>query len=310
MSIKALKKVVLCKVEATQGVDASPAAGTDALLALNVRVTPINIRYADRNTAVPFFGHAGQVNVGETMQLEYDIEIAGAGGVDTVPGYAAALRGCALSETVTPTTGPVSYAPISDSEESVSQYFFFEDQQHIMLGAFGSVEMRFTEGGFPVLHYTWEGIYGGVSTQSPGTPVLTAFQDALAMTKANTTFSLHGFAGVLSSLTLTQGNTTVYKNRPNSESMHFTDRKSTGQLTLELPKLAVKDFIAICRSGATGALALVHGTTAGNKVLIDAPAVQLTNPRYAEGDNIVELSMDMNLRYSAAGNDEFTYKTQ
>ncbi|SFK92075.1 hypothetical protein SAMN05216302_102113 [Nitrosomonas aestuarii] len=310
MSIKALKKIILCKAEVTQGVDAVPVVGSDALLALNANVTPANIRYIDRNAAVPFFGNSGQINVGETMQLEYDIEIAGAGAVDSAPGYAAALLGCATAETIIPTTGPVTYNVVSDSEKSVTQYFYWEDQLHKMLGAFGSVELRFSEANVPLMHFTWEGIYGGITTSAPGSPDLSAFQDALAMTKANTTFTLHGYAAPLASLTISQNNTNVYKNRPNSEKMHYTGRSSTGSVTIELPKIAVKNFVEICRSGTTGALALVHGTTAGNKVLIDAPNVQLTNPRYSEADNLAELTMDMNFKYSTAGNDEWTFKTQ
>ncbi len=284
--------------------------GSDAMLALNVSVTPANIRYIDRNAAVPFFGNNGQINVGETMQIEFDIEAAGAGAVDSAPGYGPAKLGCGMSETVTPTTGPVTYNVISDAEKTVTLYFYWENQLHIMLGAKGTQEYRFSEGAVPLIHFAFEGIYGGISASTPGAPNLSAFQDALAMTKANTTFTLHGYAAPLASLTITQNNSNEYKNRPNSEAIHYTGRSMAGNVTIELPTIAVKDFISICRSGTTGALALEHGTVAGNKVLVDAPNVQLTNPRYNEDSNIAMLTMDMNLKYGTAGNDEFTYKTQ
>lgn len=310
MPMKANKKVVLCKVETTYGVDASPTVADDAMVVLNLNPTPISIRYVERNQALPFFGNRGQIAVGETMLLEYDVEIAGAGGVAAVPGYSDVLRGCAMAETITATTGPVTYSLVSESEESCTQYFYWDGVLHKMLGSYGTVELRFQEGQFPIMHTTWEGVYGGITEVTPGAPVLTAFQEPKAMTKANTTFSLHGYAAPLASLTLTQGNEFVYKNRPNSERIYYTNRVSRGQVVIELPKPSVKDFVAICRSGVTGVLTMVHGTTAGNKVLLDAGQTQLINPRYSEADNMVMLTMDINFKHTDAGNDEWTYKTQ
>ena len=310
MPMKANKKVVLCKVETTYGVDATPVVGTNALVVLNFNIVPTNIRYAERNQALPFFGNRGQINVGETVTLEFDLEMAGAGAVASVPGYAAVLRSCGMAETITPTTGPVTYSLVSDAEESATYYFNYDGVLHKLLGGYGTIEIRCSEGQFPVLHVTVEGFWGGITEVAAGTPVLTAFQEPKALTKANTTFTLHGYAAPLASMTITQGNENVYKNRPNSERLYFTNRVSRGQVVIELPKPTVKDFVGICRSGATGALSMVHGTTAGNKVLIDAGQVQLTNPRYSEDSNIVMLTMDMNLRHTDAGNDEWTYKTQ
>lgn len=310
MPMKANKKVVLCKVETTYGVDSVPTVGANAMVVLNLNPTPISVRYVERNQALPFFGNRGQISVGETMLLEYDVEIAGAGAVAVAPGYSPVMRGCAMAETITPTTGPVTYSLVSENEESCTQYFYWDGVLHKMLGSYGTMELRFQEGQFPVMHTTWEGVYGGITEVTPGAPVLTAFQVPKAMTKANTTFSLHGYAAPLASLTLTQGNEFVYKNRPNSERIYFTNRVSRGQVVIELPKPSVKDFVELCRSGATGALTMVHGTTAGNKVLIDANQAQLTNPRYSEADNMVMLTMDINFKHTDAGNDEWTYKTQ
>lgn len=308
--MKSNKKLLTCKIETTYGTDATPAVGTDDVLVSNFSVTPLNVRYAERNHALPYFGGRGQINVGETMQMEFDLEMAGAGAVATAPGYGSVLRACAMAQTITPTTGPVDYDMISDAEESASFYFYWDGVRHKMLGAYGSAEWRISEGQIPYIHITLEGLYGGIAVAAPGTPVLTAFQTPLAATKANTTFSLHGYAAALASLTITQGNQHVYKNRPNSEKMHFTGRQTVGKVSIECPKTDVKDFFTICRAGTTGALAMTHGITAGNKAILSAGQVQLTNPRTGEGDNMIMLDMDMIFIPTAAGNDEFTYSTQ
>lgn len=118
------------------------------------------------------------------------------------------------------------------------------------------------------------------------------------------------YAAALASLTINQGAQMVYKNRPNSEKIHYVDRKVTGQVSIECPKTDVKDFFAICSAGTTGALAMTHGTTVGYKGILAASTVQLTNPRTSEGDNMVMLAMDMIFLPSDAGNDELTYATQ
>ncbi len=309
--MKSNKKFLTCKIETTYGVDITPAVGTDDVLVSGFSITPVNIQYAERNNARPFFGAQGMINVGEYMQMEFDLEIAGGGAVATAPAYKAVLRACAMAETITAVTGPVTYSPISDAEESGSVYFYWDGVRHKMLGSMGSVEWRLNEGQIPVMHVTMLGLYGGIAVAAlGGTPSLTAFQKPLGINKANTTFSLHSYSAVLSALSINQGAQMIYKNRPNSEKIHYVDRKVTGQVTIECPKPDVKDFFAICRAETTGALALTHGTTAGNKGILAASTVQLTNPRTSEGDNMVMLAMDMIFLPSSAGNDELTYATQ
>lgn len=308
--IKALRKVIFNKVEAAYGVDAVPVAATDALLVHNFTGVPVEIQYQERNPALPFFGNQGQVKAGELMRMEYAIEAAGAGAVDGAPKYGSCEKGCALSETITPVTGPVTYAPISSGEQSVTKYFYWDGLLHKMLGARGTVSRRFAEGGVPMNHYTWTGLYGGITDVALPTPTLTGFQTPLTVNKANTTFTLHGYAAPLANLSIDLGNVIGYKNRPNQEVVRFTDRKTRGSVTIELPTIAVKDFFTIARNTTFGALALVHGTVAGNKVLIDAANVQLTNPSYTEAEGVAMLTMGMEIRPSAAGNDELTYKTQ
>lgn len=309
--MKSNKKFLTCKIETTYGTDVTPAVGTDDILVSNFSITPVNSRYTQRNQARPFFGAQGQIVVGETMGMEFDLEMCGAGAVATVPAYGPVLRICAMSETVTPTTGPVTYATISDNEESASIYFYWDGVRHKMLGARGNCEWRISEGGIPYIHITLEGLYGGIAVAAlGGTPDLSAFQTPLGVTEANTTFSLHSYTAALASLTINRGAKNVYKNRPNSEKVHFVNGEVTGQVSIECPKTDVKDFFAICRAGTLGALAMTHGTSNGNKAILAASSVQLTNPRTSEADNMVMLAMDMIFLPTDAGNDELTYATQ
>ena len=68
--------------------------------------------------------------------------------------------------------------------------------------------------------------------------------------------------------------------------------------------MATKDWWTSIKNVTTGALALVHGTTAGNKVQIDAPNVQLITPQYQDQDGIAMLQCGLVFAPGASGNDE------
>lgn len=308
--MRANQKVILAKIGTPYGTDSVPVPATDAMLVQDFKLKP-NLRFVNRgNLALPYFGNRGQIKVGDTFVIEFDVEMAGAGGVATVPGYWPLHHGCGMAETITPITGPVTYSLITTGEESLTIYFNWDGVLHKALGCLGTIELKVSEMQVPLIHYRLEGLYGGITEASGGTPVLTAFQKPLAVNKSNTTFTLHTFAAALKELTITQGNTNEYKNRPNSEKMVFTGRSSTGRAVIELPLPSAKDFIAIARAGTTGALALVHGVSAGNKVLIDAPQVQIGELDYSEEQNTAMLTMNLHFQHTSAGNDEWTYKTQ
>lgn len=305
------RKVILAKIESTYGTDPTPVAGTDALLVHDFNFTPVELQWQERTPALPYYGNQGKLKAGEFMRCEFDVEMAGAGGVATVAKYGPVLRACALSETVTPTTGPVTYAPISTGEESVALYYNWDGLQHKMLGARGTVSLRLTAGQTPKLHFSLLGLYGGITDVALPTPTLTGFQKPLVVNKTNTpTCTLHGYAAPLQELVIDYGVANEYVNRPNQEKVHFVGRKVTGAITLEVPSIATKDYFTILRAETTGALAVVHGTAAGNKALIDAATVQLSDPRYSEVNGIGYLQMGLDFLTTSAGNDELTYKTQ
>lgn len=308
--IKAKRKVITAKIEAVYGTDPVPAVATDSLLVHNFSATPKQIRYVERDPALPYFGNGGQIKVGETMQMQFDVEIAGAGAVADAPKFGPLLRGCSLSQTITPITGPVDYAPVTTGEESVTIYFYWEGLLHKMLGARGTIGWTFSAGQVPLKRFTFEGLYGGVTDVALPVPTLTGWQRPKAVNKANTTFALHGFAAVLRELTVNQGNVMQYVNNPNDESIRFIDRKARGSVTIEMPLIAAKNFFSTIDAETVGPLALAHGTVAGNKALLNAAQVQLTNPAYSEGDGTAVLQMGLEFQPSAAGNDEFKYSTQ
>lgn len=92
-------KVVLVKPEGVYGTDAVPTPAADALIIRDeIRAPQLEVLYADRKNAKAFFGRQEQIVVGSKINVGFDVELAGAGVAGTAPGWAKAVRGCAMGE--------------------------------------------------------------------------------------------------------------------------------------------------------------------------------------------------------------------
>lgn len=312
MALRWRQKVMLLKIESAYDTDATPTGAADAVLMENVEITPLAGGTIDRKTVRPWRGAEKKLLVNTHVALGFTVELAGAGAVDTAPAYGAALRACALSETITPTTGPVEYDPVSSGDESVTAHFHLDGSKHAITGLRGDVsEILFKKDQIPTVKFDMLGTYVGPVAAADPTPTFTPWKDPVAATTVNTpTFTLHGFAGILEELTLKLGLDVKRIARIGDERTEIDDRAASGAITIEAPALGTKDFFAIAKAETTGALQLIHGVGDGNIVQLDAPNVQLLNPRYGESEGTAMLLVDLNLVPGAAGDDEFKITTK
>lgn len=200
------------------------------------------------------------------------------------------------------------YAPVSSGFESATIYFYKDGVLHEMNGARGTVSFGINRLQRPTMRFRMTGLYVAVVDVANASPTLSGFQQPLPVNNTNTTaFSLHGYSSwVLDSLAVDLANAVTYRHLVGSETVQITDRKPAGSVLVEAVTVTAKDIWAAVRNVTQDELTIKHGTTAGNIVFIDAPNVQLVNPRYSQQDGIEMLGMDMLLLPSAsAGNDEF-----
>ncbi|MBF0093990.1 MAG: hypothetical protein HQL34_05535 [Alphaproteobacteria bacterium] len=198
----------------------------------------------------------------------------------------------------------VAYQPVGSGEESLTLYFNLAGNRHKLLGARGSVACEFQTGQLPRFRFKFLGLYVGPDAASQPSVDLAPFKQPVPVNNANTPdFSLHGYAGVMKSLTLDLGVQVHLRDFVNSALVAITDRQGSGNVTLEAPAIGTKDFFADAINATLGPLAFVHGVTAGNIVGIDAPKVQVLKPRYGDDQGIAVLEMDL-VPTPDAGNDE------
>lgn len=274
------KLALLAKMEVTYGTDSVPTGAANAILATDVTYTPLEGGEESRELLLPYLGHQGIILTGLHGRLEFSVEIAGAGAAGDVPGYGPLLRACGLAETIDAGVD-VQYAPVSTGFEAVSIYYNRDGVRHILVGARGNVSMDFTPQRIPRFRFTMLGLHGTVADTALPTVDHDDFQTPVTVSKANTTFSLHGYAGPTESVAIDLGNQVEPRLLIGAESIPIVDRKATGNAVIEAALLAGINWDGIARAHTTGALALAHGTDAGNIVQVAAPAVQIG--RYSEG---------------------------
>lgn len=296
---------LLSKIETTYGVDATPTGANNAIIAINPTLTPIEGQEISRELLFPYLGNPGIILTGTYAKLEFSVEVAGAGAAGTAPKWGPLLRGCGWSETVNAGTSVV-YAPVSSGLESLSHYFNLDGVNHVLLGSRGSWVREYAAQQIPRWRFSYSGLIGTIADTALPALTLAGFQKPLVVNKANTTVSLHGLSAIAERINIDCGNQVEPRLLIGYEGIEIVDRVMVGQAVLEADLLAAKNWFDIAQKATTGALAITHGTVAGNIVQDAAAAVQIGRPTYGDSNKIVNITLPLSIIPGASGNDEFS----
>jgi hypothetical protein len=303
---KSMKKlVVLAMVQTALGVEATPTPAANSILVRATMPQIINAEFVERHNIQGYKGNFGSLAVGVHRAMEMEVELAGSGAAGTAPKWAPLLLACGFSETLLATTS-ATYAPVSSGEPVLTMLGYLDGLLFKMTDCKGTVSFEFNSKNIPVMKFKFMGVYSTpTDTAFPTGMVYSGFVQPLTVGKANTpTFTWAGYAAVVQNLGFDVANSLVWRDLINFTGANSADRKPTGSLTMELPSVAALNLGEITRLGTTGALALVHGVTAGNIIQVDMPKTQLTAAPTITNDN--EIAM-VGLQYSiqpSTGNDE------
>lgn len=304
MAKKMRNALILAKTEVTYGTDPVPTGAANAMLVKGIAPQPLSAEFADRDLIKPYFGGSEQLLASVHSEVEFEIEIAGSGAAGTAPAWAPLLKACAFGETITAATDVV-YKPITDSITSVTIYYYLDGLLHKMTGARGTVSLGLSPKGIPTFKFKFLGKYNEPTDATQ--PTDADFSDFLTPLVVNTintpSWSLHGYTGNLSALSIDVANDVIYRELIGTSGVEITNRKPVGSATFELGTVAAKNWAETITDGTTGALALTHGTAAGNIIQIAAPKAQLSSPSYSDDNGVAMLSISMSL-VPDDGNDE------
>ena len=380
MALLSRKRLILCKSEASYGVDITPA-GTDALLVRSLDVTPIEADVVSRDLIRNYLGNSDQLLAQTRVSISFQVEMAGSGAAATAPRFSSLLKACGMAETITAaavtgsavaggagtitlaagasavddfyngmvisiTSGTgnghiglitdyvgstkvatvqastatfvpaaasaysiaanVGYLPVSTGFSSATIYFNNDGILHKITGARGTFTLTTGVGEIPTIDFQLTGIYNApTDTAAPTTTYSDQATPVIFQAGNTSAFSILNYTACLQSLSFNVANETVYRELVGcTKEVMITNRAPAGECMIEAPTIAQKDFFTIANNDTTGTLTLLHGSTAGNRVTLLAPKVDITNPSYADQDGIQMLNIPYVAIPTTAGNDE------
>lgn len=306
--------LIAAAIETTIGQDAAPTGAANAILISDQSITPLDSQNIDRSLVRGFFGASDQLVGPASVKLSYTVEMAGSGTAGTAPAWGKPLQACAVAEGTLASPARVEYTPVSTGLKTATHYYYDDGALHKLLGSMGDFTVSAKVGERPQISFDFIGLDGGMSAASD-TGTFTTWKKPVAMTKANVvdiTLGASYAAGAVTGgtvysstgLELKAGNQTSFTPLLGSETIDITDRESTGSLELDLTAAQEVALMASVKANTTQSLAITIGATAGNKIIVFAPAVQMLNPKKVEKNGKRLIGYD--LRYMPVnGNDEW-----
>jgi hypothetical protein len=311
--------LVAAKIEATVGVDAAPTGAANAMLAAELSITPLDAQNIDRKLMRSYWGASEQLVGPGSVKVNMTVELAGSGTAGTAPAWGVLLQACAVGEGVLATPARVEYAPVNTGLKTLTLYYYDDGVLHKLLGVLGNCTFSAKVGDRPLLKFDFIGLDGGVAVASD-TGTYTPWKKPVAMTKANVvdvTLGASYSAGALtggttyssSGIELNFGNAVDFDALLGEETVDITDRVSTGSTELKLTAAQEVANMAIVKANTLQSMGFTIGSTAGNKIILHTPAMQLLSPKKVDRNGRRLIGYD--LRFMPVnGNDEWRFVTQ
>jgi hypothetical protein len=309
--------VILVKIESPSGTDAVPTGAANAMLVSEMSITPLDAKNIDRNLVRGYFGASEQLVGPASVKVTMTVELAGAGAAATAPAWGAPLLASAAGEGLLTTPNRVEYTPVSTALKTATIYYYDDGVVHKLVGSMGNCSLSAKVGDKPMLKFEFVGLDAGMAVAS-AVATLTAWKTPVAMTKANVvdiTLGATYAAGAISGgvvypstgLDLNFGNVVNFTPMLSSETVDITDRQSSGSIELDLTAAQEVSMMAVVKANTTQSLALTIGTATGNKILIHAPACQLSNPKKVDlnGKRLIGYDVRFVPTPAGSGNDEW-----
>ncbi len=306
MPILERKTILVAKQQPTAGTYVEPAA-TDWVEVIDFSAEPLVADVKELELLKKSFGAYPKRLSGYRVKISFSIALAGSGTAGTAPYWGVLERICGMAQTIVAITS-VTYSPADASYEMGSLAFYFEGNKHAMRDARGTSSLDVDANGWFTRRYEITGVYiDPVTATIPAVATLPRIMPELLLS-SNTTFTLHGQACCLKKLSIETGNDIKYRSLMGCvDVLDIAGRMVSGSVEIVAESLTLKNWFTTVKSEAFGILDFTHNSTgtAGKRLAINAPNVQLLNPKYGSYEGIKTLTMDLNIVPTAVGADDY-----
>lgn len=307
------------KIETIRGQDAAPSAASDGIILVDqVEMTPLEIKYAERKAFLPYFGKLADLVATYSQKLKFSVDMSLSGTAGTAPLWGKLLMACASAEASLTTPARVEYTPASQALKTITLYFYDDGVLHKLVGAMGSFSAKVPQGGKPVFEVEFWGIYTPLAVQPIPSVSLAAWKVPLPVNLANInndiTLGCTYAAGAISGGTSYNSmGLEIMANKVgglfaglSEERIDITDHDFQVKFDLELDAAQEVAAQAAVLSNVATTMGFRLGKTAGNSMLIFAPALVRNSITKSEKDGVRLISFSGSLQPSS-GNDDVRF---
>ncbi|WP_339118568.1 phage tail tube protein [Halomonas sp. BMC6] len=312
MSKQWRRRLAVVAVETQYGVAPDPATATILEVVMLDAGNPYAGNTVERERMRYGFGGFEQINTGPNVERQIRVPFSGSGTAGEPPAYSPLLRACGLSETIDNTVDSesVTYEPVSQGMDSVTIWWYEDGQVQEIRGARGTYEIGADAQSLPYWQFNLTGLYSRPENAPSVQGAESTVAGEVPINKQNSTFTLFGYPARLQAFSQNAGNQVEYRNLVGYEGVHITDRRVTGNITIEAPALA--DFNAFekveSHQGVTlGAVALTHGTSSGNIITAEGLQAQAANITPSDNQGIMHYGMEIRYLPTGSNDDDVKY---
>lgn len=308
--------LILAKVETTAGTDAAPTAGADAVL---VRVSNLSAKveqlFAERDIVRGTFGAPDKLPYTRRGLINFSVELQSSGAAGTAPQWGDLLIGCGMAETVT-AGNRVEYTPVSTNLKTLTIWAYINNKLLKFAFAVGGFKLSMQVGQVATLDFSFQALVTSVAAGSAPASTLTQWIKPLPVGPINTgqlqlggTYAAGAITGGtgynLQTFGLDAGNDVQPLELAATERIDVFNRVPKANAVADISGAAIANLYASMQAATPTSVGVVHGSAAGQKVLVYAPAATLAGIDDQVNGNVMLSMLDLVLQPSAAANDDF-----
>ncbi len=291
-----LRSLVLVKTEDTYGTVPTPEpdASANAIITLGQPTFEVTTKQLERNVPLAHFGQVAPTVIGESLKLNFQVELKGSPTAGAAPVIAPLFK-CA-NFTETPLTMPdrIQYTLNSTYEgSSATFYFYVSGSLHKITGAVCNLKIPLQAGERVVMDVEATGLYSGpdIPTENEAFPNA-LFSNIPPLVWESAAFKIDGSNSyVCNKLNVDLGNEISKRTDVNAASgisRYFVKNRNV-KSDFQIEKVKLSTFNPWDKHKTQASIDLVTDVTsgsAGNKIKIEVNDLYLDPPKYAELEEV------------------------